>query len=211
MLATKMSFSSASNPVILNLNIGDRLTSISCGHIVVELVKFIAYQRQQIPYAYPWLKQVVNKKKSKDDDDNDYKESFQSERHFHVASTALENLDFILKVPIAYFHYLHPYLRQLLINPAVSLIKVKSIGPTRIMLYLLKLMRRILYFQSLLQEINGASLPNEVCIALGGTTFTLKEVYRLILPTACHKPQCQSTQIATDQMIQQNVFRYKFY
>lgn len=87
---------SVSKPVKIDLNIGDQLTPISCGHIVVELVKFVAYQRQQIPYTYPWLKQVVNKKKLSDD--QDVKESFQSERHFRVASTALENLDFILKV-----------------------------------------------------------------------------------------------------------------
>ncbi|KOB64991.1 MAD2L1-binding protein [Operophtera brumata] len=146
---------SVPKPVKIDLNIGDQLTSISCGHIVVELIKFVVYQRQQIPYTYPWLKQVINKKKLCED--QDVKESFQSEIHYRVASTALENLDFILK--------------------------------------------------SLLQEINSSSLPSEVCIALGGTPVTCKEVYRFILPTACHKPQCHSTLIATDQKIQKNVFR----
>lgn len=83
-------------PIVVNLGIGDQLTSISCGHIVVELIKFIAYQRLQIPYTYQWLKQVVNKKKACENED--VKDSFQSERHFRAASTALENLDFILKV-----------------------------------------------------------------------------------------------------------------
>lgn len=80
----------------IDLNIGDQLTSISCGHIVVELIKFLAYQRLQIPYTYPWLKQLITKRKSIEIK----KESYQSERHFHVASTALENLDFIIKVSI---------------------------------------------------------------------------------------------------------------
>lgn len=81
-------------PIILNLNIGDQLTSTSCGHIVVELLKFIVYQRLQIPYTYQWLKQVVTKKKLH----QDKKDTFQSERHFCTASTALENLDYMIKV-----------------------------------------------------------------------------------------------------------------
>ncbi|CAG9789276.1 unnamed protein product [Diatraea saccharalis] len=84
------------SPLIINLNIGDQLTSISCGHVVVELIKFLVYQRLQIPYTYQWLKQVVTKKKMCANEEK--KDSFQSERHFRVASTALENLDFILKV-----------------------------------------------------------------------------------------------------------------
>lgn len=85
-------------PMIIDLNISDQLTSISCGHVVVELIKFIAYQRLQIPYKYQWLKQVVNKKK----ECLEKKDSLHSERHFRVASTALENLDFILKVRSSY-------------------------------------------------------------------------------------------------------------
>lgn len=94
-----MNSTSVSKPDMIDLNIGDQLTSISCGHIVVELVKFIAYQRQQIPYTYPWLKQVIVKKKLSQDN-NEVKESFKSERYFRVASTALENLDFIIKVGV---------------------------------------------------------------------------------------------------------------
>lgn len=97
-----MNSASVSKPVMIDLNIGDQLTSISCGHIVVELVKFIAYQRQQIPYTYSWLKQVINKKKLSDVSDEHVKQSFQSERQFRIASTALENLDFILKVTPEY-------------------------------------------------------------------------------------------------------------
>ncbi|KAM3962475.1 uncharacterized protein ACR2FA_003378 [Aphomia sociella] len=142
-------------PIVVDLNIGDQLTSISCGHVVVEIIKFIVYQRLQIPYTYQWLKQVITKKKMSDSEHE--KESFQSERHYHIASTALDNLDFILK--------------------------------------------------SLLQEINGPSIPEEVCIILGSTPVTCKEVYRFVLPTLCHKPQCHSTHIANDQKIQKNVFR----
>ncbi|KAJ0173655.1 hypothetical protein K1T71_010804 [Dendrolimus kikuchii] len=150
-----MSFTKRTKAVILNLDIGDKLTAISCGHIVVELIKFIVYQRLQIPYTYQWLKQVVNKKKMCDN--KDVKESFQSERHFRSASSALENLDFILK--------------------------------------------------SLLLEISGSFIPDEVCIVLGSTQVTCKEVYRILLPITCHKPQCQSSAIATDQKIQNEVFR----
>ncbi|CAH2045473.1 unnamed protein product, partial [Iphiclides podalirius] len=85
------------------------------------------------------------------------KDTFQSERHFRTASTALDNLDFILK--------------------------------------------------SLLKEIEGPAVPEEVCIALGGTPVTCKEVYRLLLPNLCHKPQCHSSFIASDQKIQRSVFK----
>ncbi|XP_049877535.1 uncharacterized protein LOC126374839 [Pectinophora gossypiella] len=146
---------SSLKPITIDLNIGDQLTSISCGHVVVEFIKFIAYQRLQIPYSYQWLKQIVNKRKMSEDDNRT--EGLQSERHYRITSTALENLDFILK--------------------------------------------------SLLQEISSASMPEEVCIVLGATPITCKEVYRLLLPTMCHKPQCHSSHIANDQKIQRNVFQ----
>ncbi|XP_047994527.1 uncharacterized protein LOC125232789 [Leguminivora glycinivorella] len=142
-------------PILVNLNIGDQLTATSCGHVVAELIKFIAHQRLQIPYTYQWLKQVVNKKKMSENVDK--KESLQSEMHFRLVSSALENLDFILK--------------------------------------------------SLLQEINGSMIPEEVCIALGSTAITCKEIYRLLLPTVCHSSQCHSVHIATDQKIQREVFK----
>lgn len=101
---------SSKKPVVIDLSIGDQLTSISCGHVVVELIKFIAYQRQQIPYVYPWLKQIVNNRR--DNHDEDFKESFQSERHFRVASLSLKNLDFILKVGT----YIFSQLRVIFVN-----------------------------------------------------------------------------------------------
>ncbi|CAG4957761.1 unnamed protein product [Colias eurytheme] len=139
--------------ISIDINIGDQLTTISCGHILVELIKFIAYQRLQIPYTYQWLKQLITKKKGMEDK----KESYKSERHFHIASTALDNLDFVLK--------------------------------------------------SLLKELGGASIPDEVCVAFGATPVSCKEIYRVLLPSVCHKPQCHSTHIASDQKIQGNVFR----
>ncbi|XP_037876318.1 uncharacterized protein LOC101742634 isoform X1 [Bombyx mori] len=150
-----MSSSTPNKHLKLEINIGDQLTTISCGHVVAELIKFIAYQRLQIPYTYPWLKQLITKRKELDHENR--KESFQSEKHFRTAETALKNLDLILK--------------------------------------------------SLLLEINSPSMPDEVCIILGATPITCKEVYRLILPATCHRPQCHSSLIASDQKIHRNVFR----
>ncbi|XP_037876319.1 uncharacterized protein LOC101742634 isoform X2 [Bombyx mori] len=149
-----MSSSTPNKHLKLEINIGDQLTTISCGHVVAELIKFIAYQRLQIPYTYPWLKQLITKRKELDHENR--KESFQSEKHFRTAETALKNLDLILK--------------------------------------------------SLLLEINSPSMPDEVCIILGATPITCKEVYRLILPATCHRPQCHSSLIASDQKIHRNVF-----
>lgn len=91
-----MSSSTPNKHLKLEINIGDQLTTISCGHVVAELIKFIAYQRLQIPYTYPWLKQLITKRKELDHENR--KESFQSEKHFRTAETALKNLDLILKV-----------------------------------------------------------------------------------------------------------------
>ncbi|VVD01585.1 uncharacterized protein LOC126972565 [Leptidea sinapis] len=137
----------------IDSDIGDQLTSISLGHIVAELIKFIAYQRLQIPYTYQWLKQLVTKKKEA----KVVKDSYQSERYFHVASSALDNLDYVIK--------------------------------------------------SIIKEVGGVSLPDEICIAFGATPISCKEIYRILLPSVCHKPQCHSNNIATDQKIQKNVFR----
>ncbi|KAI8425089.1 hypothetical protein MSG28_006949 [Choristoneura fumiferana] len=150
-----MSASNKIKPVLINLNIGDQLTATSCSHVVVELIKFISHQRLQIPYTYQWLKQVVNKKKMSENSGK--KESLQSEMHFRSVSSALENLDLILK--------------------------------------------------SLMKEINGSVIPEEVCIALGSTPVTCREVYRLLLPTICHKFQCYSSHIATDDQIKRSIFR----
>lgn len=88
--------SSSQNIFKIDLCIGDQLTSVSCGHIIVELVKFIVYQRLQIPYTYQWLKHLINNKKSCHNEE--INECFQSQKHFRIASLALENLDFIFKV-----------------------------------------------------------------------------------------------------------------
>lgn len=186
--------------VNIALNVGDQLTSTSCGHVVVELIKFIAYQRLQIPYTYQWLKQIVNKKILSED--CNVKGNLQSERHFRIVSTALHNLDSMLKV-----ESLQVYCNKL-IKSCKSTITLHHHLPN---VYLQPLACTYSYFnfilQSLLQEISGASMPQEVCITLGATPVTCKEVYRFILPTLCHKPQCQSELILKDNKLQTNVFR----
>ncbi|XP_047512217.1 uncharacterized protein LOC125054395 isoform X1 [Pieris napi] len=168
--------------IVFNINIGDQLTSISCGHVIVELIKFLAYQRLQIPYTYQWLKQMVNKKK----DNENEKDTYQSERHFHIASTALNNLDFVLKA----FPHIVPHI--LLPNPAGPRGECDHNPPSN---------------KSLLKEIGEATQPQEVCIAFGSSPISCKEIYRIVLPTVCHKPQCQSPHIASDKKIQSSVFR----
>lgn len=144
----------SSKYIKLDINIGDQLTSVSCGHMVVELVKFLLYQRLQIPYSYQWLKYLINQKKACGDDKF---ESFQSSIHFKAASSTLESLDFTIK--------------------------------------------------SILQEINGSSLPEEVCVIFGATPVGSKEVYRFLLPPFTHKPQCHSPNIASDNTIKFNVLK----
>lgn len=87
---------STKRSVKINLNIGDQLTAVSCGHTLVELIKFILHRRLQFPYSYQWLKHLVNQKKSRTEEN--CVRSYKSERYYNIASTALENLDFVIKV-----------------------------------------------------------------------------------------------------------------
>lgn len=88
--------SKMSKCINLDINIGDQLTPVSCGHMIVELIKFLLYQRLQIPYNYQRLKYLINCKNTRSD--KGIRESFQSQDHFRTASLALENIDFVTKV-----------------------------------------------------------------------------------------------------------------
>lgn len=47
----------------IEINLSDILTRTSCAVLVCELIKYLIYQREQIPYTYERLKYLITKRK----------------------------------------------------------------------------------------------------------------------------------------------------
>lgn len=47
----------------LVVNVNDIITPTSCAKMIIELIKFIIYQTELIPYPYERLKMCINKHK----------------------------------------------------------------------------------------------------------------------------------------------------
>lgn len=50
----------------INIDFPDVLTDVTCSELVIELVKYILFMKEQIPYQYNQLKYVVDRKKKWD-------------------------------------------------------------------------------------------------------------------------------------------------
>ncbi|XP_071453772.1 MAD2L1-binding protein [Hetaerina americana] len=48
---------------LVDIKFEENLTWISCSKIVIEIIKYLAYQKQQIPYPFDQLKLLIKKKK----------------------------------------------------------------------------------------------------------------------------------------------------
>ena len=48
---------------LVDIQLEEYLTSSSCSKVVNEIIKYLAYQKQQIPYPFEQLKLLVNKNK----------------------------------------------------------------------------------------------------------------------------------------------------
>ncbi|KAF5293265.1 hypothetical protein FQR65_LT11005 [Abscondita terminalis] len=68
------------------------LTPLACSTIINEVIKYLLYQKSQIPYPYSWLKSVVNKKRTEKNMQTKFS-NFQVERHYNVVSTAFNSLE----------------------------------------------------------------------------------------------------------------------
>ncbi|XP_077299766.1 uncharacterized protein LOC143920700 [Arctopsyche grandis] len=85
------------NKLSVNVDISSVLTAKTCAAIVVEVIKFIAFQKFQIPYNFEHLKYVVEKKRAKNKDFTDVNESWQSQHYFRTTSAALDALETLIK------------------------------------------------------------------------------------------------------------------
>lgn len=86
------------NLTTVSVNIQDILTSKTCAHIIIEIIKYLAYQKLQIPHTYDVLKYLVQKKRDFDKANPNQNENMQSKNHFRVASSAVDVLDAIFLV-----------------------------------------------------------------------------------------------------------------
>lgn len=88
------------NKLNVKVDINSVLTSKTCAAIVVEVVKFVAFQKFQIPYNFEHLKYVVEKKRAKNKDFTDVNDSWQSQHYFRTTSSALDALETLFKVKL---------------------------------------------------------------------------------------------------------------
>lgn len=86
------------NLTTVNVNIQDILTPKTCAHIIIEIIKYLSYQKLQIPHAYDVLKYLVQNKRDFDNANPNQNENMQSKNHFRVASSAVDALDAIFLV-----------------------------------------------------------------------------------------------------------------
>jgi Mad1 and Cdc20-bound-Mad2 binding len=50
----------------INIDFPDVLSDVTCSELIIELVKYILFMKEQIPYQYNQLKYVVDRKKKWD-------------------------------------------------------------------------------------------------------------------------------------------------
>lgn len=73
------------------------LTPLTCAVLVNEIIKFLVYQKSQIPYPYNWLKSVVTRKrKSLELKGIEASSNLSVERHYKIASLAYDTVEEIM-------------------------------------------------------------------------------------------------------------------
>ncbi|KAG8233785.1 hypothetical protein J437_LFUL003857 [Ladona fulva] len=86
---------------VVDIQLEENLTSSSCSKVVSEIIKYLAYQKQQIPYPFEQLKLLVNKSKLAGEQETIGKSvkrrCLQLERHHSKATDAVDTLENIFK------------------------------------------------------------------------------------------------------------------
>lgn len=85
---------------IVNIDVVDTLiTPLSCSVVANEIMKCLLYQKSQIPYPFSWLKNVVNRRRIKfeENGDEDTFSNLRVARQYHIVSTAYDALEDIMK------------------------------------------------------------------------------------------------------------------
>lgn len=74
------------------------LTPFICASLINEILKGLLYQKNQIPYPYNWLKNIVNKKRGQGHNgDETVPKNFKLVNHFRIVSNAYDTLESLMK------------------------------------------------------------------------------------------------------------------
>lgn len=83
---------------LINVNISDVLTPLSCAFLINEILQSLLYHKSQIPYPYNWLKSIVDKKRGNSaSEGSGRKINFNAVNHFRVVSKAYDILENIMR------------------------------------------------------------------------------------------------------------------
>ncbi|KAK4887619.1 hypothetical protein RN001_003890 [Aquatica leii] len=107
------------------------LTPLTCSTIINEVIKYLLYQKSQIPYPYNWLKSVVKKKRTAEHAD-EKSVNFQAERHYTTVSTAYDSLEKLMNSITSEFEMYGTNINRLLIIFGSSIHTAKEIYTIRI-------------------------------------------------------------------------------
>lgn len=145
-------------PTVVNVDISDVMSPQTCGLILIEIIKYLVHQKQQIPFTYDRLKDMVSKKREiGEESENSRPESLASKKYFRVASTSVDIMESI--------------------------------------------------FTKILNEIESCLPPEEVCLILGATPVSSREVYRIVLPELLPKSQYTINSSRNGQKLGMSVLR----
>lgn len=102
---------------IINVEIPEIiLTPFACATIINEILKGLLYQKNQIPYPYSWLRNIVNKKRNNDNPNvKDEPVNFKLVNHFRVVSKAYDTLECVMKGIIREFSESLEIIREVII------------------------------------------------------------------------------------------------
>lgn len=83
------------NNTCINIKITDIiLTPLTCAVLINEVIKYLVYQKSQIPYPYNWLQTVITRKRKKTESVSTQTSSNLSvERHYKIASLAYDTVE----------------------------------------------------------------------------------------------------------------------
>lgn len=84
---------------VINIDISDViLTPVTVSKLVNEIFKHLLYQKNQIPYPYSWLKNIVNRKRGESErNEKSGPTNFKAANHFRVVSKGFDILESLMK------------------------------------------------------------------------------------------------------------------
>ncbi|KAI4468847.1 mad2l1-binding protein [Holotrichia oblita] len=104
------------NEVGIDIKITDVLTPLACGFLVNEIIKYLVYQKSQIPYPYNWLQTVVaRKRKSMESHNPQTTNNLLVERHYKITSAAYDTVEEIMSNIKTEFKDSIQYIKEVLI------------------------------------------------------------------------------------------------